>query len=208
MPVRFLKVWLCQVAVSGQGAGPFIEVTPLSMSMAAVMIFMVEPGATVPWKAALNPSVRLFATASTSPELGFTATTEDSPYRFTAFSAAACTLALRVVSSFPGLPSVSVSSGVSGASAAACRTASSTPGVPPALSPYFSRSLARIGPSEGYFSLLSTAPSRPTAWICGVADSAVTRVSPSFRSGWTTEGFQSTSARPLVSPRTTVSVLL
>lgn len=139
--------------------------------------------------------------------LGFTATTEDSPYRFTAFSAAACTLALSVVSSFPGFPSVSVSSGVSGVLATVCRTASSTPGVPPACAPYRSRSVARTGPSEGYFSFVSTVPSRPTAWICGVADSVVTRVSPSFRSGWTTDGFQSTSARPLVSPRTTVSVL-
>src|SRR5690606_1463536 len=91
MPVRFLKVWLFHTALGGQGAGPFIEVTPLSMSMAAVTIFMVEPGATWPWKAALNPSARWLATASTSPVLGFTATTDDSANFFTACSAAACT---------------------------------------------------------------------------------------------------------------------
>ncbi len=212
MPVRFLKVWLRHTASSVQGAGPFIEVTPLSMSIAAVTIFIVEPGATLPWKAALKPSARWLATASTSPVLGFTATTDDSANPFTAFSAAACTPALSVVRSRPGSPSARVSSGVSAAASpeapSGWRTTSSTPGVPPASAPYFWRRVSRIGPREGYVSFVSTVPSRSTASMGGCADSSVTRVSPCWRSGCTTDGFQSTSARPVVFPRTTVSSLL
>ncbi len=205
MPVRLWKVRLCQTAVSGQGAGPVASVMPWSMSVAAETIFMVEPGATLPRKAALNPSSRWLATASTSPVLGFTATTDDSAYCRTACSAAACTPALSVVRTLPALPFRSVSSVRSAVFSSADRTASSMPGVPPALSPYFSRSWSRTGPREGYFSFVSTVPFRSTASTGGLAASPVTRVSPSSRPGYTTPGRQSTSAFPVVSPRTTVS---
>lgn len=73
------------------------------------------------------------------------------------------------------------------------------------MSPYFSRSASRIGPSEGYFSFVRTTLFRSTASMGGLADSPVTSVSPSCISGCRTDGFQSTSAFPVVSPRTTVS---
>lgn len=79
------------------------------------------------------------------------------------------------------------------------------PAVPPTFSPYFSRSASRIGPSDGYFSFVSTLPLWSSAWIDGAEASPVFSDSPSARSGWITEGFQSTSARPVVRPRTTVS---
>ncbi len=207
MFVRFLNVWLCHTAVSGQGAGPFIEVTPLSMSIAAVTIFMVEPGAACASKAALKPSVRLLATARTSPVLGLTATTDDCANRLTAFSAAACAPGLIVVVSLPGLPLARVSSGVSATPSPACRITSSMPGVPPASLPYLARRSSRTGPREGYFSFVSSVPSRPTASIGGLADFSVTSVSSFFSPGWTTAGCQSTSARPVVSPRTIFSLL-
>ncbi len=109
------KVWLSETADGGQGAGPFAVVRPLSMRVAALMIFMVEPGARVPRRAASKPSLRLLATARISPVLGLRATTEDSGYAATAASAAACALALSVVGSLPGLPLARVSSGVSAA---------------------------------------------------------------------------------------------
>ncbi len=210
-PLRFWKVWLCQTADGGQGAGPFAVVRPLSMRVAALMIFMVEPGARSPRRAASKPSSRLLATASISPVLGLTATTEESGYFSTAFSAAAWALALSVVGSLPGLPLARVSSGVSAAwlpsAAAWWRITSSTPGRPPVLSPYRRRNSSRIGPRDGYVTRVSTLPSRSTASISGAAESPVVSVSPLRRRGWTTEGCQSTSARCEVSPRTTVSSL-
>lgn len=73
--------------------------------------------------------------------------------------------------------------------------------------PYFSRSPSRTRPSDGYFAVVSSPPSRSTALIGGVPDSPVTRVSPSWRSGWRTAGRQSTTGFPSVVPRTTVSAL-
>lgn len=79
------------------------------------------------------------------------------------------------------------------------------PGEPPVLSPYFSRRVSRIGPSDGYVSLSSTLPSWSTASIAAEDDSPVFSDAPSVSCGWTTVGCQSTRAFPVVSPRTTVS---
>lgn len=61
------------------------------------------------------------------------------------------------------------------------------------------------GPSEGNFSAVSTVPLWSTASISGADGSPVTSFAPFVNFGWTTVGCQSTSAFPVVSPRTTVS---
>ncbi|SCG07926.1 hypothetical protein GA0115255_123255 [Streptomyces sp. Ncost-T6T-2b] len=81
----------------------------------------------------------------------------------------------------------------------------SMPAEPPEVSPYFWRRVSRIGPSEGYFSFVSTVPLRSTASIAGVEDSPVFSVAPSVNCGCTTVGSQSTRALPVVRPRTTVN---
>ena len=182
---------------------------PLSISVAAEMIFIVEPGASLPRNAALNSSARLLATASTSPVLGFTATTDDSEYSLTAFSAAACAPALSVVVSLPGLA-------LRERDAASCR-----PLPRPAPDRQFdarraARTCRRTAPAvvqdrpEGGVLLLRQHVAVPVHRL----DRRVRRlardqgVPGSVRSGCSTVGCQSTSARPVVSPRTTVSSLL
>lgn len=52
---------------------------------------------------------------------------------------------------------------------------------------------------------VSVPPCRSMAVTGGVPASPVTSRSPSWRSGWTTDGFQPTSATPSLARRTTVS---
>ena len=52
------------------------EVMPLSISIAAVTTFIVEPGASEPWVARLKPFSGELASARISPVLGLTAATE------------------------------------------------------------------------------------------------------------------------------------
>lgn len=203
---RLWKVTPSHWTVGGHStAEPGPLTTPLSIIIAAVTIFIVEPGACAPCTAVLKPPAGLLAMARIAPVLGVTATTDAWPYFFTATSAAACTPASRVVCSRPSLPLVSVSSVWSGTFWSADLMASSIPGVPPASSPYFLRSWSRTGPSDGYFSAASSTPLRSTALIGGVVALSVARESPLVSFGCTTVGDQSTSALPVVCPRTTVS---
>lgn len=108
---------------------------PRSISIAAVTIFIVDPGARLPRIAALKPSLRLFATARMCPLLGWTAITEASGNFVTACSAAACTFASRYVLRVLGSPSTRVSRVRLGASLATGSIHTSAPGLPPALLP-------------------------------------------------------------------------
>lgn len=94
---------------------------------------------------------------------------------------------------------------MSGPSAFSLSIQVSIPAVPPAFSPYLSRSASRIGPREGYFSLVSALPLWSTASIDGADASPVFSDAPAVSCGWITVGAQSTSGRPVVRPRTTVS---
>jgi hypothetical protein len=131
----------------------------------------------------------------------------------TCASAAAWSFGLRVVFTVPGVPLLSSTRVLSESldlaeSAPFPRiTRSSMPALPPASLPYFSRRPSRTGPRDGYAASVIAPPSRSTALIGGVPDSPVTRVSPSFRSGWTTEDVQPTCGFPVPVSRTTVSEL-
>lgn len=159
---------------------------PFSISSDEVMTFIVEPGAREPWKAMLKPCEE-FATAMISPVEGRSTTTDAFGLVATCFSAAACSVGLSVVSTVPGVPLLSSTRVLSDSSAFLDSlpriTWSSMPALPPAFSPYFSRSPSRTDPSDGYSSSVSSPPSRSRALTGGVPDSPVTRVSPSFRSG-------------------------
>ncbi len=83
---------------------------------------------------------------------------------------------------------------------------SSAPARPPAFPPYVWRSWSRTGRSEGYFSAVSSTPSRSTALTGGAAGVPARSFSSLPSCGWMTEGCQSTTGFPLVRPRTTVSL--
>ncbi len=191
----------------GHGCVLFTEARSFSMSSEEVMTFMVEPGAREPWKAVLKP-LEAFAAARISPVEGRTTTTEDRAFLATCASAAAWRRGSRVVSTVPGVPLLSSSTVLSADLDPLPRTTrSSMPALPPAVLPYFSRRLSRIAPTEAYFLVVSSPPSRSTALIGGVPASPVTRVSPSLRSGWTTDGCHWTRGSPSLLRRTTVSAL-
>ena len=194
--------------VLGQGCFLSTDARSFSISSDDVMTFIVEPGAREPRKAVLKPC-EAFATARISPVDGRSTTTDDLARVPTCFSAVAWRAGLSVVLTEPGVPLLSSTSVLSESSAfsdALPRTTrSSTPALPPAVLPYFSRSPSRTVPREGYSAAVSSPPSRSYALIGGVPDSPVTRVSPSLRSGWTTEACQPTRGLPSAARRTTVS---
>ncbi len=195
----------------GQGCGLSTDARPLSSSSDEVMTFIVEPGAREPWKAVLKPWP-LLATARISPVEGRSATTEARSRPSTCCSAAAWRVGLSVVLTVPGVPLLSSTSVLSESLASLAAlprtTRSSTPAVPPAFLPYFSRSPSSTVPREGYSAVVISPPSRSSALTGGVPDSPVTSVSPSRSSGWTTAECQSTSGLPSLARRTTVSELL
>ncbi len=179
--------------------------TPCCIIIAAVTIFIVEPGACAPSRAALKPSAGLFATARIAPVDGSTAVTEARPYALTAFSAAAWTFASMVVLIVPGFPCRSTRRGVSATASLPESIQVSTPVVPPACAPYRCRRVSMITPSEGYFSLVSSPPFRSTALTEATFAVPVRRVASAVSFGWRTVGFHCTRGRPVVCPRTTVS---
>ncbi len=78
---KFFRLWKerpPQEASLVHCAGWSTAALPRSISIAAVTIFIVEPGARAPSIAALKPSLRWLATARMCPLLGLTATTEAS----------------------------------------------------------------------------------------------------------------------------------
>src|SRR4051812_20158358 len=207
------SLWNVQPAtlyVLGQGCCSSGWTRSFSKSIVDVTIFIVEPGAREPWKATLKPWLWL-ASARISPVEGRSTTTEERSLAATCSSAAACRVWFRVVSTLPGVPLLSSSSVLSDSFAFSeslpRTTRSSTPAVPPAVLPYFSRSPSRTGAREGYLAAVSSPPSRSYALTGGVPDAPVTRVSPSLRSGWTMEACQSTTGSPSFLSRTTVSEL-
>ncbi len=210
---NFLSFWNFQcpyVKYFGHGCFLSAEARPLSSSSEAVMTFIVEPGAREPWKAVLKPGEALAAARISPVEARMTAT-DDLAFFATCFSAAVWRAGSSVVFTVPGVPLLSSSRVLSERSSDLAdfprTTRSSIPALPPASLPYFSRSPSSTGPSEAYFCLVSSPPSRSSALTGGVPASPVTSLSPSFRSGWTTAECQSTSGFPSLVRRTTVSAL-
>ncbi len=207
------SLWNVQPAslyVLGQGCDASGVISFFSNSIVDVTIFIVEPGAREPWKAVLKPCPVL-ATARISPVEGRRTTTEARSCLPTCCSAAAWSDGLSVVLTVPGVPWLSstrvLSDSLAASDALPRTTRSSTPALPPAFLPNFSRRPSRTVPSDGYFAVVSSPPSRSRALMGGVPDSPVTSVSPSCRSGWTTWACQPTSGLPSLLRRTTVSEL-
>ncbi len=201
-----LRFWNFQpptVTYLGQGFFLSGAVRPLSISSAEVTTFIVEPGAYDPWVAMLKPLAGELASARISPVLGLTAAAEASFLPATAFSAAAWSLASRVVFKVPGVPLESTFSVLSGCwSAGLVAVArwmnSSTPGLPLVLLPYLSRRLSRTPASEGYALGVSSVPLRSTALIGGASASPVRSSSPLARSGCRIAGCQAICGFPVV----------
>ncbi len=191
------------------GCGLPGAVRPLSMSIEAVTIFIVEPGASEPWVAVLKPFSGELAMARISPVLGLRATADAFGLPLTAFSAAACTLASRVVFKVPGVPlesTFSVSSGCCVALSPRARwTDSSTPGLPSVFLPYLSRRLSSTPASAGCASLVSSAPLRSTALMGGASASPVRSTSPLPSFGCRMLGAQAIRGSPVSLSRLTVS---
>ncbi len=137
------------VSYFGQGSALPGDALPCSSRVAAVMTFIVEPGAVCPISAGLNAVFLELAIARISPVLGCTATTEASFCPFTAFSAAPWAAASRVVWSLPGFPLETVKRTGPGVCWPSGSIDTSTPASPPVLSPNFWRSWGSTATSDG-----------------------------------------------------------